>query len=326
MGPRRLVPVLCALALMLGACGPSVPAGSPSAPSAGAVCANAPDISSAPGWGQPTTAPTVVPEIVSNEITCGKARVLFVFLDKGLNDVSAPNRTAKVAFYDLARDPNKVVATTDAAFVWTIQDERGMYIADVDLPEAGTWGAEFTTAIPNAQPETIRLSFTVLDTPTSIAVGQKAPPSKTPTAADVGGDLAKVSTDAKPDPAFYGTSVAAAVATHKPFILIFATPKFCKSAQCGPTLDHFKPIAAAHPEVTFINVEPYKLEYKDGALQAVLDSQGQLIANDVSNEWGLRSEPWMFAVDRNGVVQGSYLLTMTDAELAAILPVITAGG
>ena len=68
------------------------------------------------------------------------------------------------------------------------------------------------------------------------------------------------------------------------------------------------------------------LEFKDGALQAVLDSQNQLIANDFSNEWGLRSEPWMFAVDRNGVVQGSYLITITDPKLAAILPVITAGG
>ena len=270
--------------------------------------------------------PTVVPEIVSNDITCGKARVVFLFLDPGNNDVSAPDRTAKVAFYDLARDPNKVVATADGAFVWTIQNERGMYIADVDLPEAGTWGAEFTTAVPNAAAETIRLSFTVLDTPTAIAVGQKAPPSKTPTATDVGGDLIKISTDANPDPAFYQTSVADALAAHKPFILIFATPKFCTSQQCGPTLDHFKTIAAAHPDVTFINVEPYKLDFKDGALQAVLDSQNQLIANDFSNQWGLRSEPWMFAVDRNGVVQGSYLITITDAELASILPVITAGG
>ena len=35
--------------------------------------------------------------------------------------------------------------TADGEFVWTIEDERGMYVVDVDLPEAGTWGAEFTT-------------------------------------------------------------------------------------------------------------------------------------------------------------------------------------
>ena len=51
-----------------------------------------------------------------------------------------------------------------------------------------------------------------------------------------------------------------------------------------------------------------------------------LIATDVTNEWGLISEPWIFAVDREGIVRGSYELTITPAELDAILPVITAGG
>ena len=64
-------------------------------------------------------------------------------------------------------------------------------------------------------------------------------------------------------------------------------PKFCTSAQCGPTLDDLKPVAAAHPDVTFINVEPYQLEDVDGQLQPVLDANGQLQATDVTNEWGL---------------------------------------
>ena len=63
---------------------------------------------------------------------------------------------------------------------------------------------------------------------------------------------------------------ASAVAARKPFVVVFATPKFCKTAQCGPTLDRVKPIAAAHPDVTFINVEPYQLEPIDGQLQPVL--------------------------------------------------------
>ena len=264
--------------------------------------------------------------MVTNDVTCGKARILFLYLDASNNDVSKPDRTAKVAFYDLGRDPAKAVTTADAAFVWTIQDERGMYIVSAGLPEAGTWGAEFTTAAPGAAAETTRLTFDVRDTPTAIPVGGKAPASKTPTLADVGGDATKISTDATPDPAFYKTSVADALAAHKPFILIFATPKFCTSQQCGPTLDHFKPIAAAHPDVTFINVEPYKLQETDGQLQPILDAQNALVATDISNDWGLTSEPWMFAVDRNGIVQGSYLITITDTELNAILPVITAGG
>ena len=46
----------------------------------------------------------------------------------------------------------------------------------------------------------------------------------------------------------------------------------------------------------------------------------------MTDQWGLLSEPWIFAVDRNGVVQGSYEVTITPAELDAILPVISAGG
>ena len=274
--------------------------------------------------------PALTPVLVSNAITCGKARILFLYLDSANRVASAPDRKATVAFYNLGRDPNKPVVTAEGEFVWTIKDERGMYVVDVDLPEAGVWGAEFTTTATDAAGvetgEQARMTFSVLDTPTAVAVGQKAPASKTPTAADVGGDLSQISTDAKPDPAFYRTSVADALAAKKPFMLIFATPKFCTSAQCGPTLDMFKPIAAAHPDVTFINVEPYKLQDVGGQLQPVLDANNQLIANDVSNEWGLLNEPWIFAVDREGIVRGSYELTITDAELNAILPVITAGG
>ena len=71
----------------------------------------------------------------------------------------------------------------------------------------------------------------------------------------------------------YETSEDAALAAKKPFVLIFATPKFCQTATCGPTLDRLKPVAAAHPELTFINVEPYQLEFTNGALQPVLTGQ-----------------------------------------------------
>ena len=46
----------------------------------------------------------------------------------------------------------------------------------------------------------------------------------------------------------------------------------------------------------------------------------------MTDEWGLLSEPWIFAVDRDGIVRGSYELTITDAELERVLLVITAGG
>jgi len=252
--------------------------------------------------------------------------MLFLFLDAQNNVKSAPDRTANFTFYNLGRDPNKAVATADGTFMWTIENERGMYAVNVDLPEAGTWGVEVKTAAPSGPSETTRLSFDVHDSSPTVAIGEKAPASKTPTLADVGGDAKKISTDTNPDPDFYKTSVADAIAQHKPFMLIFATPKFCTSAQCGPTLDHFKTIAAAHPDVTFINVEPYQLKDVSGQLQPVLSDAGGLMPTDITNQWGLLSEPWIFAVDRDGVVQGSYEVLASQQELDAIFPVITKGG
>jgi hypothetical protein len=113
--------------------------------------------------------------------------------------------------------------------------------------------------------------------------------------------------------------VADAIAAHKPFVLIFATPKFCTSQQCGPTLDSIKPIAEAHPDVTFINVEPYVLEEKDGQLQPVLDANQQLQAAPATDEWGLLSEPWIFVVDGDGIVRGSFEGVVGQDELERAL-------
>ena len=278
------------------------------------------------GWGPPACSPKLIPFLVSNYIARGHARILFLYLDAANNVASAPDRSAKVSFYDLGRDPDKVAATAEGAFLWTIQDERGMYIADVDLAEAGTWGAEFTTEAPGSPAETVRLTFDVHDASPTVAVGEPAPASDTPTLDDVGGEAKRISTDAEPDPAFYTTSVGDAIAEHKPFVLVFATPKFCTSAQCGPTLDRLKPVAAAHPDVTFINVEPYKLQEVDGQLQPVLDANNALQATDITNQWGLLTEPWIFAVDRAGIVRGSYELAISDAELDQVLAEISAGG
>jgi hypothetical protein len=333
MLPRHAIPAVAALVLVAAACGapgasPSTvgPTSTPSSTAVAATCATSPQPSDMTGWSAPAQKSALLPVIVTNYVACGQARLLFLFLDDQNAVVSAPDRTAKVAFYDLAKDTAKPVVTADGTFMWTIEGERGMYAVNVDLPTAGVWGAELTTAAPGSPAQTSRLTFEVHDASPTISIGQAAPPSRTPTLADVDGDATRISTDEHPDPAFYTTSVADALAAHKPIMLVFATPKFCTSKQCGPTLEHFKPIAAANPDITFINVEPYQLHEVDGQLQPVLSDQNSLQPTDITDAWGLLSEPWIFAVDRDGIVRGSYEIQISPAELEAILPVIRMGG
>ena len=138
----------------------------------------------------------------------------------------------------------------------------------------------------------------------------------------VDGDLARISTDAAPDPAFYEVSVRDALAAHDPFVLVFATPKFCASAQCGPTLERVKAVAAGVPDVTFINVEPYVMEFVDGSLRPKLDTSVDppvLIPAQPTVDWGLLSEPWVFVVDGDGIVTASFEGVIADSELVAAI-------
>jgi hypothetical protein len=266
----------------------------------------------------------VVPLIIAGpgQLVCGQNRVLFTLLDALGRSLSAPDRAVKLSIYELGRDPAKPIATVDGRFVWAIENERGVYVANVSFPESGLYGAEFTTAAGSAPARTIRLTFEVQPSSALVKVGDRAPASKTPTLADVGGDASRISTDQHPLPALYETSVEQALAAHKPFVLIFATPKFCTSAQCGPTLDRIKPFVTRYPTVTFINVEPYKLKLVDGTLEADVDADNQLQTAPTTDEWHLFSEPTVYVVDRTGVVTANFELIFSDAELTAALDAV----
>lgn len=322
MNPRRLVAAAAALAIIAAGC--AAPAGGSSSAAAGCAATLEPASDAVAAWSGRQD-PSVYPQIIDpgGTIVCGANRLMFSFLDASNVPIASPDRSVTVALYDLGKDPDKAAVTATAEFIWAIQDQVGVYVANVDIPTSGLWGAEFTTQIADAAPETIRVPFDVGTQTTVVSVGDPAPASDTPTLADVGGDITRLSTDDAPVEAFYQTSVADALAAKKPFVLIFATPKFCASAQCGPTLDRVKPIAAAHPDMTFINVEPYQLQEVDGQLQPVLSGDPAALTPATSTtEWKLPSEPWVFVVDRGGIVRSSLMLIFGDQELETAIAAV----
>ena len=329
---RRALAAVLTLAAAAAACQPNQGAapsatGSPGPVGSGAACATAPSVpDDLAGWQPPTTAPTVYPTIIAvpGQLACGPTRFLFTFTDADLRPVGSPDRTVKLDLFNLGRDPEKAIASVDGTFVWAIEDERGIYYANVEFPEAGRYGAQFTTAEGGAAPETLRLTFDVQPTSPAVRVGDPAPSSTTPTLASVGGDISHVSTDPEPEPRLYEKSLDAALTAHEPIALIFATPKFCTSAQCGPTLDRIKAVADKAPDdVAFINVEPYQLAYTEGRLQPVLDANGQLQPVEAVDEWGILTEPWVFTVDGRGKVQGSFEGVIGEDELTAAIQAIS---
>ena len=302
MNPRFRAPaVAAALLLALATVAACAPAATPAA-------------SASPNGSAATT--DIYPVMISSELIVGENRVLFSFQDASGAPIAKPNRTVEISF----TGPNgEAVSAENGQFIWSIENAVGIFVTHATFPSAGNWMASFTTVAPGSPEQTIPFSFDVKAKASAIQKGQPAPSVDTPTLADVGGDVTKISTDTSPDPAFYQTSVADALAAHKPFVLVFATPKFCQTKTCGPTLDKVKAVAAKHPDVTFINVEPYLLEDVDGQLQPKLDAKGNLQAAPATIAYGLLSEPFVFIVGGDGKVKASFELIFTPEEIDAAL-------
>ncbi len=181
----------------------------------------------------------------------------------------------------------------------------GLYVARYTFPADGVWEIRVKGNSDTPAPATVNVGR---DSAVP-EIGDPAPPSQTPTS-DTTPDLTEISTDPEPDPRFYSLSVADAVNSGRPSVIVFATPAFCQTALCGPTLDIAKKVAATRPDVEFVHVEPYDLDQARA---------GELVPIDTMLDWNLATEPWVFVVDSNGKVAASFEGVIGQAELAAAI-------
>lgn len=321
--PAASVTAVALLSLLaVGAC--SSGAGTSGSVAAASMALATPASVAFDGWPLPGQASTTsfIPVLASAENVVGRSRFLLTLVDRENRPIASPDRKVTLKMFDLAKDPANPAQTVAADFLWAIEGERGFYVASVDFRQAGEWGVEVDVARQGAAPEAARVRFEVQPTGTTVQVGEGAPNVETPTLPDAGGDVRRLSTDPSPDPSLYTTSVKAALDAHEPFVLVFATPAFCQSRVCGPTLDIVKKVKAVEPDVTFINVEPYQTAWKDGSLQPVLDANGQLTPVPSVEAYGLLVEPWIFVVDRDGVVRGSFEAVVSEKELQAAIDAV----
>jgi hypothetical protein len=122
--------------------------------------------------------------------------------------------------------------------------------------------------------------------------GEKAPLIETPTAKSVNGDLAKLTTRIPPDT--QNKVNYAEVLGKEPILLLFATPQFCQSRVCGPVVDVVQQVQHEFEgKANFIHMEIYnENDPSQGVRQQV-------------RRFHLPSEPWLFAINREGVVSAA---------------------
>lgn len=305
----RLAGLLLASAVLATACS----AGGGTATGAGSY----------PGWPVgPISGARLLPVILNSagELAVGPSRFLFTLLDRATNAPAArPSITTRLAFYDLARDPATPVAAASGVFLWAVPERSGLYRAAVRFRAAGDWGVQITVHEAGQPDQVFPVQFSVAARSGTPALGEVVPTSETPTATTPAA-IGRISSDRRPDPRFYAISERQALAEHRPFVLVIATPAFCQSQVCGPTLDHVKALAGPYlSAITFIHVEPYVMRWDGGGLQPVLDAQGSLQLAPELNVWNLPSEPWVFVAGADGRLIAKFEGAFGDDELQAAL-------
>ena len=295
----------------------------PAAP-ANACSAAAPGPKTYPGWPggtNPVAVADIIPEVVSTELAVGPNRFLMTIIDSKNNLVASASVPVDLRFYDLAKDPATAASSMQGTFLDS-GNGLGLYRASVTFSCSGDWGVE-VIAHRSTGDGTARVVFQVEPQTTTPAIGAPAPHVDTPTATDAAG-IARVSTDPSPDPDFYRLTITQAVTSGKPALIIFATPAFCRTAVCGPTLNRVKSVAAGFAGLMdFVHVEPYVMQWTGTSLQPVLDASGNLQPIPADDVYGLQTEPYTFVVDSSGRIAAKFEAMVGADELTSALQAVT---
>ncbi len=254
-----------------------------------------------------------VPTILPTSVGVGDSRLLFALIDRDTETLVA-DATITAHYYRLAQDPEVDPKTAEESatldLVKRVLDLRGVSGGDTPAKDSdlttvysstpsfdtpGYWGVVLDVEYEGKTYHP-RIKFWVLEQTPEVGLGQPAPASKQLTLADVD-DPSIISSVADPNEDMLDETVADALKTGNPIVVAFVTPTFCQTRYCGPVME-----AVVQPawekygdRVEFIHIEPYDLP--KARSEAVLEPVPTVL------EWGIRQEPFIFVIDREGIVR-----------------------
>ncbi len=172
---------------------------------------------------------------------------------------------------------------------------RGLYSAQVNFDIPGKWRLEIAVLDEDANTQRAEISFQVAEQNVAPAIGAHAPASASKTAHDT--PVEQLTTGSMYDPDLYQITIADAVQSGIPTVIVMASPAFCTNAVCGPQVEVLSELQDRYAgQANFIHVDFY--DNPD-------EIQGDLTRARVSptvKEWRLPSTEWSFIVNREGLV------------------------
>ena len=276
-------------------------------------------------------------EIVTKDLAVGQNSFSVGLLDENLELVN--DATVDARFFQVIDDQHVFRGagslervSVELGFVHLHEDgslhthdsgSLSVYKAVVTFDEAGIWVVELTAVEQGKGTATVSTPFEVREKSLSPAVGSPAPRSQQAIVSDVN-DISAIDTSNPPNPDMHGMTIADAVTSGRPTVILFATPGFCVSRVCGPAKGLVDALFLEYGErVNFVHVEPYFLEEARAGLGlcSIPIVNLQLASNPrnpdcprlsaaalppVDETWNLVTEPWIFVVDAEGDVAAKF--------------------
>lgn len=202
-------------------------------------------------------------------------------------------------------------------------EARGVYVnRDVIFDEPGIYEAEVAADIEGLGAQSLTATFQVLAKPALPAPGDAALKTKNHVIGEKGIKPVAIDSQAQdgapiPDPELHQETIAGAIAAGRPVLVLFATPVYCQSLFCGPTLDAVQALAADHAgQAEFIHVEIWKDHDKS-------------IVNEAAADWLLRegdlTEPWLYLIGPDGTILDRWGPLFDPEDVAAALDALPQG-
>lgn len=185
----------------------------------------------------------------------------------------------------------------------TRQAEEGVGVYEatgVEFDAPGFWAVTVNATV-NDEPVEVTAAFQVAPEHRIVNAGDPAPrtanllpgdPDAPPKAVDSRAD----DDGTVPDPELHELTVADAIATGRPTLVVVSTPVFCVSRFCGPITDTVQDLAVTYAgQASFVHIEVWRdfeaNNLNRGAAEWIYPNK------DVDP-----SEPWVFLVDGSGTV------------------------
>lgn len=193
---------------------------------------------------------------------------------------------------------------------------RGAYVVHgVRFLEPGTYVVEVAARVEGVGVVQGSTRFDVLAEPGVPGVGEPAPRTRNHVLGDPG--VAAVAIDSRaadgkiPDEGLHRTTIADAIASDRPALVVFSTPVYCVSRFCGPVTDVVEDLSREYArDVAFIHVEVWR------------DFQANTV-NEAAADWLLQgstlNEPWAFLIGADGTITERWDNLFTEQELRASL-------